>query len=494
ILIEKTTVRSFGEVDPSHSNADEEGRSMNRRVDVLVEGLYLESMSDLWSKISDYEDQNYRIDGSRHTKLVGDQGTTVWIDAGAFLLPDGRTADGEIEVVLRETYQLADILAAGLSTHSSGQVLETGGMVYLDARSNGQPLQLKPGTELMVGLPADFQKEGMELFYGEQNDPANAGQVTNWAPTRQPFFDDYEALMAFPDKPKYPYFSFAEPVYKRNDSDYPKAPKRPVEPLEPKLQNSGSYKPGFFKRLFTGKKQIEKKNDEMATRAVSTYNRRMARYQVEMENHEKELTQYEQRVEDHQLAVEAWNAKKAEEAAAYRPGGAVYEAAMAEQKLYYKKKQEAYEKRLELWKEARAKRLEEFEQKYDLAGNLSSEMVSGYFTRINTMGWINCDRFYNVPAEDKMPLAIRDADGSTEATVYVVFKNMESMMQAYKSDGSYIVNNLPRNEAVTVIGIKVEGGRPQMALVDTEVGNGTLTLDYKPCSLSDLRSTLERIN
>ena len=494
ILIEKTTVESLGEVAPSHSNADEDGRSRNRRVDILVEGLYLESMADLWSKISDYEDQNYRIDGSRHTKLIGDQGTTVWIDAGSFVGPDGKPVTGEIEVVLRETYDLADILAAGLSTHSGDQILETGGMVYIDASSNGQALDLKPGSQLMIGLPADFQQEGMELFYGEQSNPDDAAQVTNWQPTRQPFYNEFEALMQFPDRPKYPMFGFAKPVYKQDDSDYPVYPKRPVEPREPKLQNSGNYNPGFFKRLVMGKKKVEEKNKERETRAISNYDMRMERYKLQMENYEKEMKLYAEKVEQHKVDVNTWKANKALEKAAYEPGGAVYEAAMEEQKENFEFRKKKYEQRMEMWEAARAKRLEEFENKYDLAGNLSGEMVSGYFTQINTMGWINCDRFYDIPQEAKMPLAVSDPTNAEGASVYVLFKDINSMMRAYKRDGQFVVNNLPRNKAVTIIGVKVEDGRPQMAMLDTYVGTENLSLNYKPCSLSDLRNTLDQLN
>lgn len=492
ILVQKTTVKSMGELDPVYSNTDETGRSRNRRVEVIVEGLYLESLQDLFGEISDYGDQNYQIRGDQHVKLVGQQGTTVWIDAGSFLGADGMPVQGAIDITLRETYDLNDIMAAGLSTSSGEQLLETGGMIYVQASANGQAVQLKPGTELLIGMPAALQEEGMELFYAD-TDPNEA--VQDWVPTGSAFTNKVEDLLRLPDAPRQPYIPFIAPEYEPDLSGKPIPPAKPKEPVEPKLQSPGSYNPGVFKRIFMGKKEIDRRNEERQASAITNYEMRQARYEVEMRNHEKELALHQQRLKEHEIAVQQWEDSLEEEARKYRPDGVIYEAAKEEHRRYFEKKMEDYKKQRALWEEVCEKRVQEFEQKYEIVGNLSNQSLTGYFNKINTMGWINCDRFYNVPASEKLPLVIDDSNSESDETIYVVFRDIQSMMRAYRSGDQYLVQNLPKGQEVTVIGVKLEEGRPQMAVVDTQVGStGSLALDYQACSLNDLRATLNRLN
>ena len=54
--------------------------------------------------------------------------------------------------------------------------------------------------------------------------------------------------------------------------------------------------------------------------------------------------------------------------------------------------------------------LAEFENDYDIKGNLDAASVDNYFFQVNQLGWINCDRFLNVPQEEKMIMVINDED------------------------------------------------------------------------------------
>ncbi|MBW8051610.1 MAG: hypothetical protein FVQ77_14985 [Cytophagales bacterium] len=58
-----------------------------------------------------------------------------------------------------------DMILSGLTTvDTEGNLLESGGMFYIDPTINGQRLTLKEGQYIDVEIPADEIKEGMQLY------------------------------------------------------------------------------------------------------------------------------------------------------------------------------------------------------------------------------------------------------------------------------------------------------------------------------------------
>ena len=68
-----------------------------------------------------------------------------------------------------------------LSTVSNGTILETGGMLFVEAEAEGKELKLKPGVEMTISVPAPKALEGMELFNGERDIDGDM----NWIPVNQ---------------------------------------------------------------------------------------------------------------------------------------------------------------------------------------------------------------------------------------------------------------------------------------------------------------------
>lgn len=97
--------------------------------------------------------------------LTGPSGVRAVILPGAFTFADGSRVTGDVRVVMTEVVKPADILAAGLSTSSEGRLLVSGGMVRLEAWSEGKPLQLAEGQRIALTFP-DGNVPGMQLFEG----------------------------------------------------------------------------------------------------------------------------------------------------------------------------------------------------------------------------------------------------------------------------------------------------------------------------------------
>jgi hypothetical protein len=54
--------------------------------------------------------------------------------------------------------------------------------------------------------------------------------------------------------------------------------------------------------------------------------------------------------------------------------------------------------------------------------------VNAYVFSTTTLGWINCDKFINVPEEDKY-VVVANAPRQTDAQVFLVFDRIRSVMQ-----------------------------------------------------------------
>lgn len=89
---------------------------------------------------------------------------------------------------------------------------------------------------------------------------------------------------------------------------------------------------------------------------------------------------------------------------------------------------------------------------------LDNEILS-----INKLGWINCDRFYEVPAEQKRSLAI-NTKPDANLSVKVVCEKENAIMAAYRNDKNYIAKGLPKNLKVTVVAIRTSNDKPELAI------------------------------
>jgi cytochrome c553 len=112
--------------------------------------------------------QTFNINPAKDNRIVGVRGGIFTIPAGAF---DGTTT---VTIELKEIYAPIEILAAGLSTESNGELLESGGMFYINAKRDGKDLVLR--KEINGSIPSNYINDSMKLFTGEVKEDGNV----NW--------------------------------------------------------------------------------------------------------------------------------------------------------------------------------------------------------------------------------------------------------------------------------------------------------------------------
>ncbi len=118
----------------------------------------------------------YIINSSRDTVIEGMQGTKITIPKLAFCDKNGNIAS-EIKIKLREFYKLSDMIFSKLTTKCNGEIIETGGMVYLKATSENKDLEIVNGKSITIEFKTSYDAE-MKVFSGETDSLGNVNWVT----------------------------------------------------------------------------------------------------------------------------------------------------------------------------------------------------------------------------------------------------------------------------------------------------------------------------
>lgn len=280
----------YGEKMPETSNANSEGKAINRRVEVNLRTYALNGVSDMLKATAGNYSQQFTIDPTKENILVGKNGTRVVIPKNALLTADGQPITSEsVTITLEEFLNPNDAILNQLSTSSNGKILESGGMFNLTATANGAKLKLKKGETMQIEMPSSNLKKDMQIFVGEKN---NQG-ITEWKPTNKPFALKSNRKVEMPFvKIDTDYLKHLKQVINFEkipefDNTY-QLPKTKVKPLAPKYPNLAEYPDAatYFSKLdkiFKSKskraKLLQKEHDRIDRRNDA----KLARYQKNLE-------------------------------------------------------------------------------------------------------------------------------------------------------------------------------------------------------------------
>ena len=110
--------------------------------------------------------QSFQIDLNQSAQIKGEQGTKISIPRGAFVNKKGEVITENVEIELVEAFSMKDYFANDLATHSDGKILQSAGMIYIDAQAKGEALTLQEGMSLDVEIPYSNGQPGYQMFSG----------------------------------------------------------------------------------------------------------------------------------------------------------------------------------------------------------------------------------------------------------------------------------------------------------------------------------------
>ena len=142
---------------PSNFPSSYKGRSYSVNLKFFKKIIVEEKNAFFEPKPSQY----FLIDPKRDTLILGNEGTKLHFPAGCL------QTKAKVMVELKEHYSMADYLKSGLATTSNGKMIESGGVIYLNAvENNASKKQVKINPDKGVGaeFTLDKKKPGMQIF------------------------------------------------------------------------------------------------------------------------------------------------------------------------------------------------------------------------------------------------------------------------------------------------------------------------------------------
>jgi len=142
----------------------------NRRVEVYVVekgDLSEEKTYQQFMKSIKPAKEVFNIPTNAGVVVEGKKGTVISFPQNAFTYSNGKTVDGNVHVELTEYYSMTDFFSDRLSTVSNGNLLTSGGMIFIKVLKDTNELILKEGADIEIAFPKSFDKQ-FYTFYGER--------------------------------------------------------------------------------------------------------------------------------------------------------------------------------------------------------------------------------------------------------------------------------------------------------------------------------------
>jgi len=290
-----------GEVRPIASNLKEEGKALNRSVEILITFPHFENTSEwLKEKEKEYEEE-FVLKKSGENTLTTKNGSVITIPGNAFVDANGVAIDNKnVKVVVKEVNTALDALINGVFTMAGDQLLETGGMLNIMASYKDKALNLGGTKEIKIDIPTISNQTDMFVFQGV---PDAKGNI-DWKKTTNTFsntkavkresikLNEDILLKLMADA------AYTKPEFKRHNYNYvlPKIKHYPTKPAKPRVPSKPQAKDIYspFVYIFTTKTMREKAVEKAHSKNMAEYNQRLAKYEKRVIKYNAEVSIYKE--------------------------------------------------------------------------------------------------------------------------------------------------------------------------------------------------------
>ena len=405
------------------------------------------SLADIKTNLSEPEQQS-EIDASKDNLITGEKGTKIFLPANSLVFADGSIPKSTVQINFSECYSTKDFLANNLSTTSHSYLLETGGMIHISARADGKELFVSADKSLSIAFPKKDTSGTMEIFYGERD----SSGMMNWI---SPARGELGLSSEF-----------------RNDSSLYKNQLKVCAwgwtgDFDWQINDPNSDFVSYINN------QFETNNSLVTDTCINGY---AGEVNFKLDANGKIIN-----VRFDSISVKLQSLISS-----------IFDNAPAFQRL---NKISGYSEDLYMkfccHKEFDKEKYEaKFKQKYSQYRDKAVEKIDPaelnyYILSTSKLGWINCDRFYELKVE-KTDFIVTTPQ-TKETNVQIVFMDIRSAMQGEAHLNGFIFRNVPVGSKVNVIGLGYNG-KPGMSISQTIISG-------KEYQLPQLREyTIEKLD
>ena len=409
----------------------------------------------------------------KDTILIGKEGTKIKIKKNSF-----SNTTGSIKIELKEYYELSDILMANLSTHSGYDILETGGMIYLEATDIKTGKRVEPQNAIQISFPTKDQK-GMQLFNGRVE-----GDRMNWE------LNEEEYLLDELTEPETSKIEFVEEVELEDERSFSlktvdSYPTLPNCKKSNKIEETQCINNQLLKHL-------QRKID-----FTSLYNSKIRRIKIRFDissagritnvNLSPRNEDAESRIK---IALKGFPKFKP----ATQNGKNVAVRYLIPISInYYDKEYESNSIVQDTFSGNNSSPRKTLTQrKIRKKTQVSSRDLSYRIFSTLRLGWINCDRLINFNGQ-KLDYVINLEDNK-EIDVKLIFKKRKSVLQGRNTTNSINFGALPKDEEVYVVALRKSEEKLEFSIKETTISNSkNMDLEFEILSLSEIRQKLKNV-
>ncbi|MBD0831393.1 energy transducer TonB [Aestuariibaculum sediminum] len=418
----------------------------------------------------------FEITSNKDTTIVCSEGTKLFIKANSFIDENAIEVKGKMHLFVSEYYKISDMLLADLTTTSYTEILETGGMLFIEAKKENSKLKLKEQSAIEISFPTKKPKNDMQLFSGFWNNDR-----INWE-----LQYDTASLPAETAKIN---FEKQEP---RVEVPYAVVEQTPIFPdcekgTRSQQKNCTSTAISKFVREnfnislasaygLSGRQRINaifKINEEGAVSDI----RIRAPHPVLKREAERVLSLLPKMIPGKQRGIPVVVPYSLP--IIFDVGENI---SIANIKL------------LEGMSNQDSVYLESLEKDIVSSKNdvLPKSVVDNYILMTGKLGWINCDRF--VRNRNLVKYKLIQGDRGI-AKVNVVFKSLNSVLPGRFLNGGYDFGSVPTGEMVVLIAIKKLNGKLYLHMGETIIKeNPKIEFKFREVSIDELKKALKKLN
>lgn len=474
------TITYEGELNPDKPNSSDINRGINRRVEVSITSYYFENVSELEDALSPRDKSTFTIDPLEEVVVKGRNGIKVLIQANTFIYEDGRPVSDDVKFVMTESLDYASFINSGLQTKTTDHLLESGGMLKLEATTvKGESVKVRKDQPMYISVPTTNRKEGMEVFSSEKGD--------TWVARNQPIEKDF--VWSQEDFPVLRSTSVFFPTFKYRGEKKPTPPTKPTiikEPHEPRAESF--LRPIPWYRF--GKKKILEQQHRSYENSIVRYEKRKSRFERLSKSHVKKMELYDEAYCMYLQDVEAWEDEKNRQKEAFKETPEYQKAADRHNRIAAKNLA-LYQKEVKQWRLNHQQNMAQQGDMMDKLGVTDASKLNSYVFAFNALRWINVDKFYKIDDSQKQMIVLKTEKLENER-VLVMFHDMNSMLSMRKNPitKSYFLEQVPKNANAIIFAYKVKDGRPMIYHKKLDETNN-YKLEYTQSSFKEISDLLK---